>query len=81
MCPPQELGAGHDFLIGQGLGVGQPRVVVEGGVQEQIPAPTIALLVGSSGRAPEGTMAAAVGGTRPSFFISTWTSSPGRARS
>lgn len=61
MCPAEEGRAGSGLLVGQGFGVGQPGVIVERGVQEQVSAPTIALLVGASGRAPEDAVSAAVG--------------------
>src|SRR2546422_10596864 len=75
LCPAQEGHAVGGALAGEQLGVGQTRVVVDREV-EVLPAgvPVTAAGSGPSARLPKVQK-------RPSFLMSTWTSSPGRARS
>lgn len=63
MCSAQELRAGRGLLIGQGLGVGQPGVIVESGVQEQIATSTGSGLVDPADGAAVDTVPAAVSGS------------------
>jgi len=78
--PAQEPGAGGAAFVGQHLDVGQPGVIVHGDMHVVVAHPRSAF-----GRVGLGAVAAvgppAPGRIRPSFWTSTWISSPGRSRS
>jgi hypothetical protein len=70
----KEAGAGGAVLGGEQLGIGQPRVVVDRDVQ--------VLPAGLRERwTPSARIRLPTVQKQPSFFVSTWTSSPGRSRS
>ena len=76
----EERRAGRALLVGQDLGVGQPGVVIDEGVDvvEADPWPSavaVEPLARPWARQPPPS------GIRPSFLTSMWTSSPGRSRS
>jgi hypothetical protein len=50
--PEQEVGAGRALLVGQNLGVGQPGVVVDGGVDVVVADPSAAGLLAAAVDAP-----------------------------
>jgi hypothetical protein len=70
-----ERGGGGLGLIGQDLGISQPVVVVDGGVQVGVAGVGAVLTAGPRVLWPPPS------GMLPSFLMSTWTSSPGRSRS
>ena len=84
-CSAEEPRTGDGLLIGQDLGVGQPAVVVDGGVDVVIAGAATPFAVPVTqpvlgGVSAMGAVAATL--TEPAQLLtSMWISSPGRARS
>lgn len=82
-CSVEKRDCRGGFLLGQRFGVRQPRVTVDGGVEEDVPvfAPRVfvrATALASSLPLPC-TRQPPPSGMRPVFFTSRWTMLPGRA--
>jgi hypothetical protein len=87
----QERGCGVFALVGQDLCVGEPGVVVQGGVQVAVAQDRVSVASAPCGGCgglpvtPAGLLTVDAGSTPsgmlPSFLTSTWISSPGRSRS
>ena len=81
----QKADRGRALLVGEDLGVGQPAVVIDADV-DALPA-GVADAAAVWGVGLRGLAAPVAGDAwpgrriRPSFFMSTWTSSPGQRRS
>jgi hypothetical protein len=86
-CASEEADRGGGLLVAEDLGVGETRGVIDGDVNA-IPADGVAPAAFAVGERPVVVLAAPITYAfarpalmRPSFLMSMWISSPGRARS